>query len=185
VPGPACYGRGGTFATVTDADLMLGKIDAARFAGGRIRLDAGLSERALTAAVGTPLGLDAVSSAHGVVEIVDENMANAARVHAVERGLIVTDHTLVAFGGAAPLHACRLAEKLGLARVIVPADAGVGSAIGFLSAPAAYELVRSRSRSFCRSVRSKRPMRRRSALPSKPSTGDCSNASYRVPRSRS
>ena len=83
-------------------------------------------------------------AAYGVVEIVDENMANAARVHAVERGVAATEHTLVAFGGAAPLHAARLAEKLGLDRMIVPPDAGVGSAIGFLQAPAAYELVKSR-----------------------------------------
>jgi N-methylhydantoinase A len=83
-------------------------------------------------------------AAHGVVEIVDENMANAARVHSVEGGVVIADHTMVAFGGAAPLHAARLAEKLGISRVIVPADAGVGSAIGFLRAPAAYELVHSK-----------------------------------------
>ena len=83
-------------------------------------------------------------AAYGVGEIVDENMANAARVHAVERGVVVKDHTLVAFGGAAPLHAARLAEKLGISRIIVPPDAGVGSAVGFLRAPIAYELVRSR-----------------------------------------
>jgi N-methylhydantoinase A len=86
--------------------------------------------------VGVPLGLATGVAAYGVVEIVDENMANAARVHAVERGLAVRDHVLVAFGGAAPLHA--LAEKLAIDRIIVPADAGVGSAIGFLRAPAAY-----------------------------------------------
>jgi N-methylhydantoinase A len=143
-PGPACYGRGGTNPTVTDADLVLGRIDPARFAGGRIALSPEASAAALDGAVGGKLGLGTATSAYGVVEIVDENMANAARVHAVERGLIVADHVLVAFGGAAPLHAARLAEKLGIDRVIVPADAGVGSAIGFLRAPAAYELVRSR-----------------------------------------
>lgn len=143
-PGPACYGRGGTNPTVTDADLVLGRIDPARFAGGRIALSPEASEAALETAIGEPLSLGFGTAAYGVVEIVDENMANAARVHAVERGLIVKDHVLVAFGGAAPLHAARLAEKLGIARVIVPADAGVGSAIGFLRAPAAYELVRSR-----------------------------------------
>ena len=143
-PGPASYGRGGTRPTVTDADLALGKIDAARFAGGKIQIHADKARTALATHIGAPLGLDAAASALGVSEIVDENMANAARVHAVERGVAVADRTLIAFGGAAPLHASRLAEKLGISRVIVPADAGVGSAIGFLAAPAAYEMIRSR-----------------------------------------
>ena len=88
--------------------------------------------------------MSAEQAAVGVAEIVDENMANAARVHAVERGVAIAERTLVAFGGAAPLHASRLAEKLGISAVIVPPDAGVGSAVGFLAAPAAYEMVRSR-----------------------------------------
>lgn len=144
VPGPACYGRGGELPTVTDSDVVLGKIEPARFAGGAITLYPDKAEAALDASVGKPLSLTTPMAAHGVAEIVDENMANAARVHAVERGVVVTDHTMVAFGGAAPLHAARLAEKLGIARVVVPADAGVGSAVGFLRAPAAYELVHSR-----------------------------------------
>ena len=139
-PGPACYGRGGTAATVTDADVVLGKIDPAHFAGGRIALDT----EAAAAALRTAFDRDAVAAALGVAEIVDENMANAARVHAVERGESIAERTLIAFGGAAPLHASRLAEKLGIGRIIVPAGAGVGSAIGFLEAPAAYEIVRSR-----------------------------------------
>ncbi|WP_375460365.1 hydantoinase/oxoprolinase family protein [uncultured Enterovirga sp.] len=143
-PGPACYGRGGTIPTVTDADLALGRIDPGRFAGGSIALSPAAAEAAIHAAIGAPLSLDLPAAAYGIVEIVDENMANAARVHAVERGLVAADHVLVAFGGAAPLHASRLAEKLGIRRVVVPADAGVGSAIGFLRAPAAYDLVRSR-----------------------------------------
>ena len=143
-PGPACYGRGGTEPTVTDADVALGKIDPVTFAGGTIKLDASQSDKALAHRIGEPLKLDALESAFGVAEIVDENMANAARVHAVERGTDIAGRTLIAFGGAAPLHAARLAEKLGITRVIVPADAGVGSAVGFLMAPAAYELVRSR-----------------------------------------
>ncbi|GJD49533.1 Acetophenone carboxylase gamma subunit [Methylobacterium crusticola] len=143
-PGPACYGRGGTVPAVTDADLVLGRIDPARFAGGTIALSPDAAARALDAAVGAPLALATGTAAYGVVEIVDENMANAARVHAVERGLSVREHTLIAFGGAAPLHAARLAEKLGIDRIIVPPDAGVGSAVGFLRAPAAYEVVRSR-----------------------------------------
>src|SRR5262249_28164857 len=93
--------------------------------------------------IGTRLGLSATLAGYGVAEIVDENMANAARVHSVERGKVIADHTLIAFGGAAPLHAARLAEKLGIARIIVPPNAGVGSAIGFLRAPIAFEVVRS------------------------------------------
>jgi N-methylhydantoinase A len=143
-PGPACYGRGGIKPTVTDADLVLGKIDPARFAGGRIRIERDRAAAALEAEIGSPLGLDTGQAAYGVAEIIDENMANAARVHAVERGAAIAERTLIAFGGAAPLHAGRLAEKLGISRIIVPEDAGVGSAIGFLYAPAAYELVRSR-----------------------------------------
>ena len=143
-PGPACYGRGGDRPTVTDADVALGRIDPAAFAGGKMPLDLAQAEAALLAHVGVPLGLEAAIAGFGVAEIVDENMANAARVHAVERGRAVTEATMIAFGGAAPLHAARLAEKLGIARVIVPANAGVGSAVGFLRAPVAYEVVRSR-----------------------------------------
>ena len=139
-PGPACYGRGGREATVTDADLAIGKIDAERFAGGKILLQPDKANAALAAALRMP----AERAALGIAEIVDENMANAARVHAVERGVAISERTLVAFGGAAPLHASRLAEKLNIARIIVPPNAGVGSAIGFLAAPAAYELVGSR-----------------------------------------
>lgn len=144
VPGPACYDRGGTNPTVTDADLALGRIDVEGFAGGMLKLAPQRSMTALDDAIGGPLKLSTQMAAYGVAEIVDENMSNAARVHAVERGVIIAEHTLVAFGGAAPLHAARLAEKLAIDRIIVPRDAGVGSAIGFLRAPAAYELVRSR-----------------------------------------
>ncbi len=143
-PGPACYGRGGTLPTVTDAYVVLGKIEPAHFAGGAIALYPEKAAAVLDGRIGGMLGLSTAMAAHGVGEIVDENMANAARVHAVERGAVIGDHTMVAFGGAAPLHAARLAEKLGIGRVIVPADAGVGSAVGFLCAPAAYELVHSR-----------------------------------------
>ncbi len=142
-PGPACYDRGGTNPTVTDADLTLGKIDPSRFAGGKIEVDSRKAARALDSHVGSVLGLDTEKSAYGVAEMVDESMANAARVHAVERGAEARARTLVAFGGAAPLHAARVAEKLGVRRIIIPSGAGVGSAIGFLDAPAAFELVRS------------------------------------------
>ena len=143
-PGPACYGRGGEGGTVTDANLLLGRIDPADFAGGSMTLDRNAAEAALARDPGDALGLDAAAAALGVIEIVDENMASAARVHAVERGKEVAARTMIAFGGAAPLHAGRLAEKLGITRVIVPGDAGVGSAVGFLAAPVAYEVVRSR-----------------------------------------
>ncbi len=142
-PGPACYGSGGTEPTVTDADLVLGRIDPAGFSGGRMALDGEAAAAALRREVAEPLALAVELAALGVSEIVDENMANAARVHAIESGKDARGRTLVAFGGAAPLHAARLAEKLGLDRVLVPANAGVGSAVGFLRAPIAYEIVRS------------------------------------------
>src|SRR4051794_8071177 len=143
-PGPACYARGGLRPTVTDADVALGMIDPEAFAGGTIALKPALSKAALATAVGDPLGISPETAAYAVHEMVCENMASAARVHAVERGEIVSEHTLIAFGGAAPLHAARVAEKLGLARVLVPPNAGVGSAVGFLVAPISYELVKSR-----------------------------------------
>ena len=143
-PGPACYGRGGESATVTDADLVLGRIDADAFAGGDMPLDADRARSAIDDAVGAPLGLAAVDAAFGISEVVEENMANAARVHAVERGTELEGRTLIAFGGAAPLHGARLARSLGIGRIVVPTAAGVGSAIGFLRAPVAYEVARSR-----------------------------------------
>jgi len=142
-PGPACYGRGGQRPAVTDANLLLGRYDPERFAGGAMRLHPDAARAALLAAVGGPLGIGAEMAALGVVEMVDENMANAARVHAVESGKSYAGRTLIAFGGGGPVHACRVAEKVGIARVLVPSGAGVGSAIGFLRAPVGYEVVRS------------------------------------------
>lgn len=144
-PGPVAYARGGQEPTVTDANLQLGKIDGERFAGGKIVLDGDAASAALREAIGKPLALDGVWPAVGVVEIVDENMANAARVHAIERGKDISSMTAIAFGGGAPLHACRVAEKLGIKRILVPQGAGVGSAIGFLRAPVAYDVTRSRT----------------------------------------
>ena len=143
-PGPACYARGGERSTVTDADVVLGRIDPERFAGGSMPLCRAAAEETLSRDVGEAMNLDTALAAFAVSEVVDENMANAARVHAIERGKDTASRTLVAFGGAAPLHATRLAEKLGIDTVIVPGDAGVGSAIGFLHAPVSYEVVRSR-----------------------------------------
>ena len=142
-PGPACYGRGGVRPAVTDANLMLGRYDPDRFAGGTLALDPGRAAAALLDCVGTPMGWDAGLAALGVVETVDEAMANAARVHAVESGKTLAGRTLIAFGGGGPVHACRVAEKVGITRVLVPSGAGVGSAIGFLRAPVGYEVVRS------------------------------------------
>ena len=142
-PGPACYGRGGKAPTVTDADLLLGRIDPLGLSGGRMALDKDAAEGAVQQTVAAPLDLTLPLAAFGIAEIVDENMANAARVHAIESGKDARGRTLVAFGGAAPLHAARLADKLGLDRVLVPSNAGVGSAVGFLRAPIAYEIVRS------------------------------------------
>ena len=142
-PGPACYGRGGTRPAVTDANLVLGRYDPKLFAGGSLHLDSDAAREAVTAHVGGKLGLTADMAALGVIEMVDENMANAARVHAIESGKTYDGRTLIAFGGGGPVHATRVAEKIGIARVLVPSGAGVGSAIGFLRAPVGYEVVRS------------------------------------------
>ncbi|MEJ6640517.1 MAG: hydantoinase/oxoprolinase family protein [Octadecabacter sp.] len=142
-PGPACYGRGGAKPAVTDADLVLGKLDPTNFAGGTMSLNTEASAKALSDVLGDPLDMDAPTAAFGLAEVVDENMANAARVHAVENGEDLSEYTMIAFGGAAPLHAGRLCEKLGVARVLVPQRAGVGSAIGFLRAPFSFEANRS------------------------------------------
>lgn len=142
-PGPACYQRGGTRPAITDADLVLGKLDPDNFAGGAIKLSVDSAQAAITREVGDKLNLDAQAAGFGICEVVDENMANAARVHAVENGKNISDNTMIAFGGAAPLHAARLCEKLGIDRCLIPSGAGVGSAIGFLKAPFGYEALAS------------------------------------------
>ena len=142
-PGPACYQHGGARPAITDADLVLGKLDADNFAGGAIRLSGDAARAAILRDVGDTLHLDVTSAAFGICEVVDENMANAARVHAVENGKNISDNVMIAFGGAAPLHAARLCEKLGINQCLIPVGAGVGSAIGFLKAPFGYEAVAS------------------------------------------
>ena len=142
-PGPACYDRGGTEPTVTDADVVLGRLSADTFGAATIDLAPERAHDALRRVVGDDLGIDVDEAALAVAEVVDENMANAARVHAVENGRDVAAYTMIAFGGAAPVHAARLCDKLGIETLVVPPDAGVGSAIGFLRAPFAHEAVQS------------------------------------------
>lgn len=142
-PGPAGYDRGGEHPTVTDANLQLGRLHPDHFGAKDIRLSPAKAADAITAQVGDRLNMDAMTAAIGIAEVVDENMTNAARVHAVENGKDLMGFSMIAFGGGAPLHATRLMDKLGLDECIVPPGAGVGSAIGFLRAPFAYEAVRS------------------------------------------
>ena len=142
-PGPASYDLGGVAPTVTDADLLLGRLDPENFAGGSIRLNVENASKALDSVIGSKLGFKTSHTALGVSEIVDENMSNAARVHAIESGVDIETYTIVAFGGAAPIHVARLAEKLNIQKIVIPPGAGVGSALGFLQAPVSYEVIRS------------------------------------------
>ncbi len=141
-PGPACYAAGGAAPTVTDADLQLGYLDPEHFLGGRMRLDPALAEAAIREGVADKLGLSLERAAWGIYEIVNDAMARAAKVHCLERGKDPRDYTLVAYGGAGPVHAYRVAEALGIERIVYPIRAGVMSAFGFLVAPAAFELLR-------------------------------------------
>jgi 5-oxoprolinase (ATP-hydrolysing)/N-methylhydantoinase A len=141
-PGPACYGRGGTQATVTDANLMLGYYDPGFFLGGRMALDKPAAEAAL-AAVGEKLGLSAVQTAWGIHRTVTESMAAAARIHIVEKGKDPRRYAMVGFGGAGPAHAVEVARILGVEELLIPPASGAASALGFLAAPLAFESVRS------------------------------------------
>ncbi len=142
-PGPACYGRGGTHPTVTDADLVLGRLDPAYFVGGEMALDLDAVKRAVTDRLATALRVTPDDAALGIRRIVDETMAAATRMHLAEKGRDPRRYTLIAFGGAGPVHACELARLLKMQRVVVPLGAGVASALGFLVAPPATDLVRS------------------------------------------
>ena len=146
-PGPAAYGRGGDQPTVTDADVQLGRIVTETFAGGAFTLKVAASEQVVTQ-LGNQQSLSTDHAAYAISEVVDENMAAAARAHAAEFGMDLSERDIIAFGGAAPLHAARLGEKLGVRRIVVPTHAGVGSAVGFLLAPIAYEVVRSRQQNL-------------------------------------
>ena len=141
-PGPACYGRGGRLPTVTDADLALGYLDPDFFLGGALRLDKAAAEEALRAEIAEPMGVSAAEAAYGVCRVVDENMANAARVHVIERGKNPLALGVIAFGGAGPVHGYRVAELLGCSELILPYGAGVASAMGLLAAPPAFDFVR-------------------------------------------
>ncbi|MBA2534519.1 MAG: hydantoinase/oxoprolinase family protein [Rubrobacter sp.] len=141
-PGPACYGRGGSEPTVTDADLTLGYLDPDFFLGGKMQLDREAAVQAIQK-IARPLGLDTVEAAWGIHHVVNENMANAARVHAVERGKNPRAYPLFAFGGAGPVHGYRVARALGVPGFIAPLGAGATSAFGFLCAPLSFDFVRS------------------------------------------
>jgi N-methylhydantoinase A len=141
-PGPACYGQGGTLPTVTDADLLLGYLDAEHFLGGDMALDRAAAEAAVNTHLAQPLALALSTAAAGVHAIVNENMASAAKVYVTEHGEDPAGYTLVAFGGAGPVHAYDLARRLGLSRLLVPPRAGVASAVGMIVAPISYDSVR-------------------------------------------
>lgn len=143
-PGPACYGRGGDQPTVSDADLVLGYLDPHHFLGGALTLDKERAEQAITEKIAKLLGLTMAEAAWGIHDIINETMAAAAKTHIAEKGGNPHAVTIAAFGGAGPVHAYGLARKLKAARILVPPAAGVGSALGFFTAPIAYEVVRTR-----------------------------------------
>jgi len=144
VPGPACYGQGGVRPTVSDADLVLGYLDADHFLGGRMKLDRDAAWRALETELAAPLKMTVEEAAFGVHAIVNENMASAAKSYVSERGENPKSCALVAFGGAGPVHACDLALRLGIETVLIPPRAGVAAAFGMIVAPVTYDAVRSR-----------------------------------------
>jgi N-methylhydantoinase A len=141
-PGPVCYGRGGVEPTVTDANLVLGYLNAEEFAGGAMRLTLGPAARAIEDKIGRPLGLSLEAAAWGIHQIVTTNMELATRVVSIERGRDPRELTLIAFGGSGPVHGCRLAQALGIPRVILPAAAGVTAAIGLLAADVKFDVAR-------------------------------------------
>jgi N-methylhydantoinase A len=143
-PGPAAYGLGGTRPTVTDADLVLGYLSPGYFLGGEMRLDAGAAAHAIEEHVARPLGLSTLEAAIGIHRVVNESMAAATRMHVAEKGRDPRRYSLIAFGGAGPVHAYGLARLLKLKRIVCPFGAGVTSALGFLVAAPAIDLVRSR-----------------------------------------
>jgi N-methylhydantoinase A/oxoprolinase/acetone carboxylase beta subunit len=142
-PGPVCYGRGGTEPCVTDADLCLGYLDPDYFLGGKMKLDRDAAQKAIDGKLAAPLGVKSIDATWGIHDLINETMAGAAKTHIAEKGGNPKIVTICAFGGAGPVHAYGLARKLGAPAVIVPPFAGVGSALGFFTAPRAFDLVRS------------------------------------------
>jgi N-methylhydantoinase A len=142
-PGPACYGRGGTEPTLTDANLVLGYYDAASFLGGKMGLDLAAARAAIDNRVAGPLGIETLRAAWGIHEAVNESVASAFRIHASERAFDYRRSSMVAFGGSGPAHAVRIAGKLNVPRVVLPPGAGVMSALGLLRSPFSFEVARS------------------------------------------
>lgn len=142
-PGPICYARGGTEPGVTDADLLLGYLDEDYFLGGEMKLDKGAARRGIEEKIAGPLDVPFIQAVWGIHDLINEIMAGAAKTHIAEKGGNPKVVTVAAFGGAGPVHAYGLAKKLGAPRLIVPPNAGVGSAMGFFTAPRAFDLVRS------------------------------------------
>jgi len=144
MPGPACYAQGGTRPTLTDANLVLGYLDANFFLGGKMKLDKPAAENAIAEHIGKPLKLETLRAAWGIHDIICEDVARAFRIHATERGFDYRNSSMVAFGGSGPLHALSVARKLKIPRVVLPVGAGVMSALGLLVSPLAFEVARSR-----------------------------------------
>jgi N-methylhydantoinase A len=142
-PGPACYGLGGTLPTVTDADLVLGYLNPDNFLGGRMKLSREAAEQAIAGTIAEPMGLSVLEAAYGIHQVVNENMTAATRIHVAERGADIRRMRMIAFGGAGPVHADAIARALKMRGYLIPAGAGVTSALGFLTAPASFELARS------------------------------------------
>jgi N-methylhydantoinase A len=141
-PGPACYGHGNHLPTVTDCDLLLGYLDEGSFLGGKMALDRRSAEQAVKTHLADPLGIEPIEAAWGVHETVTANMAQAATIHAIERGLDATRSSMLPIGGAGPVHACSMAQKMGITRLVCPPGAGVASAIGMLAAAISFEIGR-------------------------------------------
>jgi len=142
-PGPACYGLGGTEPTVTDADVVLGHLNPNYFLGGDFPLDTEAARSAIGHTLAEPMGMDVIRAAKGIHDVVNDNMATAARMHAAEQGLDIRSYSLIAFGGAGPVHGYRVAKLLGLKRVVCPLAAGVMSSIGMLVAPKSFDSLQS------------------------------------------
>lgn len=148
IPGPICYGKGGTDPCVTDADLLLGYLDENYFLGGKMKLDKESAKQGIEKRISGPLGVSFVQAIWGIHNLINETMAAAARTHIAEKGGNPSAITIAAFGGAGPVHAYGLAKKLGITRMMVPPNSGVGSAMGFFTAPRAFDLLRSHKTSL-------------------------------------